>query len=750
MRNNSRISFLENRPLGRTMLVYILIVSSVITLLGTAFELGVEYHKDLSTIEDRIKQVRNIHQEGIANALWNMDSEQLDMLIRGILHIPSIKHVVITDHVGRHLLDLGVKPKGHIIKHDIDLKHINWHKQSVFLGVLSITADLEELHTRLKDRIFIILVVQGLKTFLVSGFILFIFQFLVTKHLTTIGNYVRNFKLEHLDKPLILNRKRSLIHAKSDELDWMAQGFNQMRINLLEDNNKRKIAERELTTAFDRFRLVLDSVDAVIYVADLKTYELLFVNKYCRDTLGIDIGQICWQTIQKDQTGPCSFCSNKYLLNADGTPAPSYNWEFQNSANNNWYSIQNLAIPWPDGRYVRLEVAIDITDKKLAENAEIAKNVAEKANQAKSLFLATMSHEIRTPMNAVQGMVELLRRSNLPEKNLQMVESISYSNKTLLRLLDDILDLSKIEDGKLDIQISFFNLPLILQQLIDVSIAKAEQKGLKLELVMDSNIHPYFYGDQVRLRQVLWNLIGNAIKFTNRGFIKVSVKNIAVSQKGSHLEFSVEDSGIGIPQDKLSTIFDPFIQVDSSTSRQHHGTGLGLAICKRLVDLMGGSINVTSEPNKGSCFRVELILAQALSTKHTPVDYNPNTLPKLSILLVDDEHISQTIVQTLLIDEGYIVTVASGGVEAIKKVQEKQIDIILMDLRMPIMDGFEATRQIRAISDHKLANLKIIAFTGDVMKETVQRCLKSGMDAVIAKPVDINEINKVFSSMYSK
>jgi signal transduction histidine kinase/CheY-like chemotaxis protein len=679
-----------------------------------------------------------------------MDSEQLDMLMRGILHIPSIKHVMVTDHVGRHLLDLGVKPTEHLIQHDITLNHINWHKQSVFLGVLSVTADLEELHERLKDRILIIMVVQGLKTFLVSGFILFIFQFLVAKHLTTISSFIRNVSLERLDEPLILNRKRSLLHAKSDELDWMAQGFNQMRLNLIEDNNKRKQAENELTAAFDRFRVVLDSVNAVIYVADMNSYELLFVNKYCRDVLNIDIGQICWKSMQKDQTGPCSFCSNKYLLNKDGTPASAYNWEFQNTANNFWYSIQDRAIPWPDGRYVRLEVAIDITDKKLAENAEIAKDVAEKANQAKSLFLATMSHEIRTPMNAVQGMVELLRRANLPEKNLQMVESISFSNKTLLRLLDDILDLSKIEDGKLEIQIAIFNLPQTLERLIDVSHAKADQKGLKIELSMDETIPTHFYGDQVRLRQVLWNLISNAIKFTQNGSIKVTVKNIAVSHKGNHLEFSVEDSGIGIPEEKLSTIFDPFIQVDSSISRKHHGTGLGLAICKRLVDLMGGTIFVKSEIKKGSCFRVELILDEAPQPKLAIAKKKPNALPQMSLLLVDDEQISQTIVQALLIDEGYIVTVASGGVEAMKVVLETHIDLILMDLRMPIMDGFEATKQIRAISGPKTDNLKIVAFTGDVMKETVERCLNSGMDAVIAKPIDINEINQVLSSLLAK
>jgi signal transduction histidine kinase/CheY-like chemotaxis protein len=392
----------------------------------------------------------------------------------------------------------------------------------------------------------------------------------------------------------------------------------------------------------------------------------------------------------------------------------------------------------------------DVTERNKYEmTLKKAQEVAEQANLAKSAFLATMSHEIRTPMNAIQGMVELLRRSGLPEKQLGMLNTIAQSNGTLLSLLDDILDLSKIEDGQLSIETSDFNLVQLLESLMLIVAASAEQKGLAISLSLDDTIPPMLHGDLIRLRQISWNLISNAIKFTNQGSIEVSVRSLGVAPEGIRLEFTVKDTGVGIPEDKRKLIFDPFVQVDSSMSRQQQGTGLGLAICKRLVNLMDGVITVESEPNKGSVFRVELTLGE--SDQSTPSHERAiiNAPAHMSILLVEDEPVSQTIVEALLVDEGYQVTVASSGVEALEKIAVTPIDVILMDLRMPYMDGLETTHLIRNASDPVMAQTKIVAFTGDVMKDTVQQCLDVGMDGVIAKPIDIQEINHVISKLVS-
>ncbi len=352
-------------------------------------------------------------------------------------------------------------------------------------------------------------------------------------------------------------------------------------------------------------------------------------------------------------------------------------------------------------------------------------------------------------MNAIQGTIELLHRSELKKNQIKMVETISASNKALLQLLDGILDLSKIGDDKLELEEEAFNLHLLLSNLMEISKLKTKEKNIEIDLSINEKIPTMLNGDELRLRQILWNIISNAIKFTDKGSVSIAINQIPTTSTGTRLEFLIKDTGIGIPTEKLQVIFDPFVQVNSSRSRRHHGTGLGLAITKKLIDLMGGTIYVQSDVNKGSNFQFELEFQEARQTVFEQESKKLSVPANLSILLVEDEPVSQTIVEALLTDEGYQVKVASSGFEALKKITEQPFDIILMDLRMPEMDGLETTSQIRSMSDKKIASTKIIAFTGDVMKETVQQCEAIGMDGVIAKPIDIHEVNRVIANVFN-
>jgi PAS domain S-box-containing protein len=409
--------------------------------------------------------------------------------------------------------------------------------------------------------------------------------------------------------------------------------------------------------------------------------------------------------------------------------------------------------------------ARDITEQQLAKEQlkknfeelqntqaqlKVAKELAEASSKAKSEFLSKMSHEIRTPMNAIMGMAHLLLRNNPEEEQRKDLEDLLISTESLLTLINDILDFSQIETG----QVIFQNREFDIHQLVSNVVRAHEQDNIEMEVNIDDRIPKIVKGDEKRFAQILTNLTQNAVKFTEAGTVYIDAKLNSFDSKQVFIEFSVRDTGIGIPEDKLDLIFESFSQVDNSLTRKYQGKGLGLSIVKHLLELQGSAIQVESIVNKGSTFsfilgfeNVEVTQKKAITNGQKPVIQITNPAEQrfdgLKVLLVEDNRMNIVVTKKLLKTWNVEVEVALNGKIGVEKATESDYDLILMDLQMPVMDGFEATSNIRTIEKHK--DTPIIALTAEVMEESQARAIEVGMNDFVTKPFKPNVLFQAMS-----
>lgn len=438
-------------------------------------------------------------------------------------------------------------------------------------------------------------------------------------------------------------------------------------------------------------------------------------------------------------------------------PFPLYENNKAKVENKRMYQYLHI-IPIPvndSGKSLCMIQISDVSQQVIRENmlreqmnlATTTKEEAIRASNAKSDFLASMSHEIRTPLNSILGMTELMEETKLTEDQREYIEVLRNSGKALFNIINDILDFSRIEAGKLEIDNHPFSLTNVIDETLSLFFLRAKNKGIRLDSEISPNLSSSVYGDPIRIQQVLINLLGNAIKFTQEGSISVSVyQDFDLEYHKEILVIEVKDTGMGIPPEKLEKIFESFTQVDSSTTRQFGGTGLGLAISKKLTELMGGRIFLTSQLSKGSTFIIKLPYLPYIDNVHLMVTSwegievpEPENFPKLKILLTEDSPENVFLVQSFLRKYPIEIDVAENGQIALDKTEQTKYDLVLMDMQMPIMDGNDAILRIREreLKKHTKTkdSLPIIALTANVAKEDISKSFEAGCNSYLTKPV---------------
>jgi len=551
------------------------------------------------------------------------------------------------------------------------------------------------------------------------------------------ANHQVEYRIRHKDGYYIWVLDRGMVVSRTPE------GLPARVIGTHTDITERKLAEQAIIISEEKYRNILANMNLGLLEVD-NDEIIRFANQSFCEMSGYSIDEILGKEagelfpVEEDK----EILDHKNRLRKKGV-SDAYELTVKNKKGEiKWWLISGAPRYNDLGELVgSIGIHLDITDRKALElELNVAREIAEHSVKTKEAFLANMSHEIRTPMNAIIGMGRQLEKTDLQEQQRFFLNTINMASDHLLVVINDILDISKIEAGKLELENTGFNLSEVLQHVVRVMQPRAEEKGLELKINLDNNIAPVLIGDSHRINQILLNLISNSVKFTEKGGVTISVTLDEKIEQKQVVEFSIKDTGIGISSEFVEHIFDKFSQEERTTARKYGGTGLGMAITKELVELMQGHISINSKKGAGTEILIELPFkvgtAQDLPKANKDLS-DTGSLEGLRILLAEDNEMNRLVANTVLENYGVLITEAKNGAEAVDSLTKDKYDIVLMDMQMPVMNGMEATAVIR--NELKL-DIPIIALTANAIKGDSERYMAIGMNGFISKPFEENDL----------